>query len=164
MASQNIVRVKRIGGIIAVGVLFVSGLASSSQRRTDSSPSRGEPINVGLVALLGSPERYDGRRIRTVGLLCIEFEGNALYLHEEDYQYRMTKNAAELDLSKAQEEQFKSLSLKHVLIEGTVSADRGELERGMYGATIGKVTRLEYWRPRGDIAGLAPEPPSACSR
>jgi hypothetical protein len=102
-----------------------------------------------MIALLASPQLYNGKFIRTTGVLCIEFEGNALYLHEEDYRFSMTKNAVKLDLSKEQEERFKPLSLKHVLIEGMVEVDKHSVETGMYTGSLKNVTRLEAWPPTG---------------
>ncbi len=113
------------------------------------SGSSTEPSAVSMIALLASPQDYNGRSIRTTGFLCIEFEGNALYLHEEDYRYSMTKNALKLDLSREQEEHFKDLSLKHVLIEGTVEANRQSVERGMFTGSLKNITRLETWPPIG---------------
>jgi hypothetical protein len=144
--------------LLTLPLLFVPGNATSSPLQTQKSPDSPDPINIGMVALLAAPQKYDGKLIRTVGFACLEFEGNALYLHEEDYRQRNTKNAVKLLLSKHQEEQFKSLSLRHVLIEGTVSADKWGLEKGMYSGSIGNITRLEYWRSRGDTSAPSQEP------
>jgi len=98
-----------------------------------------------MVSLLGSQGKYNGKRIRTEGFLLLEFEGNALYLHEEDYRYALHGNAYYLDLTKAQEQQFRSLNLKYVLLEGTVFSQDG----GMYAGSITGVTRLQAWPPNG---------------
>jgi hypothetical protein len=37
------------------------------------------PMDVGMVQLLGTPEKYDGMLIRVVGFLSLEFEGIGLY-------------------------------------------------------------------------------------
>ena len=80
-----------------------------------------------MVALIAAPNSYEGKFIRTHGFLCLEFEGDAVYLREEDYRHGLTKNSFALRLSK-QQEQFKSLSLKYVLIEGTEYAKGGTQE------------------------------------
>jgi len=97
-----------------------------------------------MVALVAVPERYDGKFVRTHGFLSIEFEGDALYLHEEDYRHGLTKNSLALRLSKSQRQQFKSLSLKYVVIEGTVYA-RGLEQTDMWSGALGNITRLEIW-------------------
>src|SRR5438552_1194973 len=88
--------------LLPVGIGF-------SQNSRSSDPDASEPLEVGMIALLASPERYEGQKIRTTGFLCIEFEGNALYLHQEDFRHRATKNAVELYLSKTQQQKFKGL-------------------------------------------------------
>ena len=44
------------------------------------------PIDVTLVQLIANPEKFDGKQIRVIGFLRLEFEGNVLYLHREDYE------------------------------------------------------------------------------
>jgi len=97
-----------------------------------------------MVALIAAPENYEGKSVRTHGFLCIELEGDALYLHEEDYRHGLTKNSFALRLAKSQRQRFKSLSLKYVLIEGTVYANGLERTDRWSGA-IGNITRLEVW-------------------
>ncbi len=133
-----------IVSLLALSFLSLPGDATSLQQQTQGSSVVPKPIEVGMVALLAAPERYQGKFIRTHGFLCIEFEGDAIYLHEEDYQHRLTKNSFRLRLSEPQRKQFKSLSLKYVLIEGTVYANGLEAE-DMWAGAIGNITRLEVW-------------------
>lgn len=113
------------------------------------SANSGEPAEVSMVALLASPQDYDGRFVRTEGFLCLEFEGNALFLHEEDYRYSITKNSLRIDLSQEQQAHFKNLTLKHVLIEGTVEANKQSIERELYSGYIKDIKRLEIWPATG---------------
>ncbi len=46
-----------------------------------------EPVDVTLVQLIANPEKFDGKSIRVIGFLRLEFEGNVLYLHREDYEH-----------------------------------------------------------------------------
>jgi hypothetical protein len=46
---------------------------------------------VSLVRLMATPEKYDGKAVQVVGFLRLEFEGNGLYLHQEDYEHGITK-------------------------------------------------------------------------
>jgi hypothetical protein len=125
-------------------LLFLGGYISSAKPQAErSSPASRDPIDVGMVGLLSAPQKYQGNFIRTIGFVCIEFEGNALYLHEEDYRYGLSKNSFALRLSDSQRKQFKTMSLKYVLVEGTVDADG--LERDEWGGAIGNITRFEVW-------------------
>lgn len=148
--------------LLGLALLLATVHVAPVLEQTHTQSTVSQPVDVGMVALLASPQKYRGKTIRTVGFMCLESEGSALYLHAEDYRYRDTENAFELELSKAQEEQFKSLSLKHVLIEGIVHDDSEGTS--MYAGSIRNITRLEYWRPRGDIPAPPQESPSACSR
>jgi hypothetical protein len=125
-------------------LLALIGQAHPCLPQTTRSPAVLEPVDVSMVALIAVPERYDGKLVRTHGFLCIEFEGNALYLHQEDYRRGLTKNSFWLRLSKPQREQFKNLSLKYVVIEGTVYG-KGPEQRDSWSGAIGNVTRLEAW-------------------
>jgi len=97
-----------------------------------------------MVALVANPQRYEGKIIRTVGFLCVEFEGNALYVHDADYRHGLSKNSMALRLSDSQSKQFKSLSLRYVIIEATVYANGLESTAEWAGA-LGNITRLEVW-------------------
>src|SRR5438034_11609304 len=78
--------------LVAMYLLVATGAAPSA-RQTGGSFDSAKPVDVGMVALSAVPERYDGKFVRTHGFLCIEFEGDALYLHEEDYRHGLTKNS-----------------------------------------------------------------------
>jgi hypothetical protein len=114
-----------------------------------------------MVALLAEPGRYDGKFVRTIGFACLEYEGDALYLHAEDYRYRIDENSLELRLEQAQRKQFRSLSLKYVIVEGTMHSNGPEPFE--FPGWIGNITRFDYWRPRGDIPAPPEEPASGCS-
>jgi hypothetical protein len=152
----------RLGFFLAISsILLVLVLSANAARQSTGNT---EPIEVSMVALIANPSAYNNKFVRTRGFLCLEFEGNALYLHEEDYRYGMRKNAVQLFLSKSQREQFKKLSLKHVLIEGTAGANELQIQQGMYSGSIGNIKRLEAWGPRPDIILQPQEPSSSCSR
>jgi len=44
-----------------------------------------EPTDVSVVQLIANPQQYDGKQVRLIAFLNLEFEGNALYLHREDF-------------------------------------------------------------------------------
>jgi hypothetical protein len=55
------------------------------------------PENVSLIQLISAPERFDGKFIRVVGYVRVEFEGNAIYFHQEDYAQFIPANGLWLD-------------------------------------------------------------------
>lgn len=130
-------------GFVAILLTFLVVESGSPEPQTHKENKDAEPLRVGMVALLAAPRRYEGKLIRTIGFLCIEFENDALYLHEEDYRYGETKNSLSLRLSEMQRKQFKKLSLKRVIIEARVYANG--LEATEWAGALGNIQRLEPW-------------------
>jgi hypothetical protein len=100
-----------------------------------------ETQRVSIVALIASPRQYNGARVYVTGYLDLAYEANAVYFHEEEFRYGMTKNAIRVTLRKEQEGQFKVLSRKYVIIEGTFAAD--DSRSGMFSGHIVDVTRMQ---------------------
>ena len=111
--------------------LLPIGGARSSHASSDSP----RPINVSMVVLLAEPQEYDDKFIRTIGFVCLEYEGDALYLTmSEIIGIKITKTL----LRFAARKQFESLSLKQVIVEGTMYANgpktqNKEIQMGRYG-------------------------------
>ena len=113
--------------------------------------------DVSMIQLIANPQQYDGTPIRLIGFLNLEFEGNALYLHREDFEYSMPTNAIWISLTDQQLISSSKLSGGYVVIEGIFSAERrGHF--GMFSGSIEKITRLNTWRrhPNG-VPGKGPK-------
>jgi hypothetical protein len=126
-------------GIIAALLLLPS---ASSPHQTNSPP----PL-VSLVELIANPDKYDGKQVLITGFLRLEFEGDALYLHREDSEHVLTKNAiwviATADMNKNRDR----LDGTYVILEGTFNAKRhGHM--GLYSGEIGNIKRAEPWIDR----------------
>jgi hypothetical protein len=105
-----------------------------------------EPTNVTLVQLIASPEKFDGKLIRVVGFLRLEFEGNVLYLHRQDYENAILGNGIWVDTTPAITKQSAALNMHYVLFEGIFSSiDRGHM--GMWSGAIRQIRRAELWAP-----------------
>jgi hypothetical protein len=108
---------------------------------------RGSDFTVSLVRLMATPERYHGKTIQLVGYLNLEFEGNAIYLHKEDFDHGLCENAFWVDVSEkiAKREDLKSYNKRYVIIVGTFDMnDFGHMN--LFGGTIKNITRLDVWR------------------
>jgi hypothetical protein len=115
-------------------------LLSTSARST-------EIRDVSMIQLIANPERYDGSPIRLIAFLNLEFEGNALYLHREDYEKSLSANAIWISLTDQQENSSKKLSGGYVLVEGTFRAkERGHM--GMFAGSVERITRIQSWERR----------------
>jgi hypothetical protein len=102
---------------------------------------------ISLVTLIQSPEKFDNKAVRVVGLCTFEFEGKAIWISSEALENAITKNAVWLDIPLTDE--LRAQSRKIMLVEGVFSAERkGHL--GLYSGTIEKVSRLASWPPASD--------------
>lgn len=104
-----------------------------------------ELSDVSMIQLIANPQQYEGKPIRVIAFLNLEFEGNALYLHREDFDRSILSNAVWISLDKEQVCTSRKLSGGYVLVEGIFSAkDRGHF--GMFSGSIQHVTRIQGWR------------------
>jgi len=103
---------------------------------------------VSLIALIGNPKQYDGHHVRVMGFLNLEFEGNEIFVHKEDYDESISKNGlwVEMDRDSVQLPQVRACIKKNVLMEGTFDANN-QGHMGMCSGAIKNVTRLQVWTP-----------------
>jgi hypothetical protein len=75
----------------------------------------------------------------------LEFEGDAIYLHKEDYETGLTKNGFWVTFSvKLDRKEINKLNKGYVLVEGTFNKDRhGHM--GLFGGEIYEITRITKW-------------------
>jgi hypothetical protein len=106
-----------------------------------------EPIEVSLITLIATPADFDGKQVRVKGFARVEFEGNAIYLHRDDYLHGITKNGLWLDLEMSSSKSASSANKRYVLIEGVFSMkEQGHF--GMWSGSIKHVTRIQPWPAR----------------
>jgi hypothetical protein len=103
----------------------------------DASPAN--PISI--ITLIAQPAVKTALRVQVEGYLVLDFEGEALYLHEEDYRARITKNAIRLSLSPEQEKQYKSLGGGYVLLEASFIKRRNSED--IFTGSLFNVVRIE---------------------
>jgi hypothetical protein len=103
-----------------------------------------EPANVTLVQLIANPEKFDGKLVRVIGFLRLEFEGNVLYLHREDYDHAIFGNGIWVDVTPEMTKHREVLQMHYVLLEGIFnSKNRGHM--GMWSGSLTKIQRAEAW-------------------
>lgn len=109
--------------------------------------STSQPVQVSMLQLIATPERYDGKTIRVTAFLHLEFEGNALYLHREDYENALVSNSIAIEFTDTEAMTSKKYQNSYVLMEGRFSATT----RGHFGAgqgSLSQITRLIGWKVR----------------
>ena len=107
-------------------------------------------IDVSIINLISTPEKYHHKEIRLIGYLNLEFEGDAIYLHKEDFDRSIVSNAFWVNFSKEiTKTQKDKCSKKYVIIEGTFDMNsHGHM--GLFSGTINNITRLDQWAGRQD--------------
>jgi hypothetical protein len=103
-----------------------------------------QPIDVTLIQLIATPEKFDGKLIRVIGFLRLEFEGNVLYLHRKDYENALLGNGIWVDVTPAMMKRTATLNTSYVLLEGVFSSgDQGHI--GMWSSALKQARRAERW-------------------
>ena len=123
----------------ALLIVLVLSLDATAEERTGEDVIR----YVSIIGLIGSPERYDGKRVHTVGFLRVEFEGDAVYLHREDYLRGLTRNAVLLVLP--DKNVFSKYDKQYVLVEGIFVRCDDSRSLCIFSGHIEKINRLELW-------------------
>ena len=101
---------------VAVVLMLIVGRVSLAQAVTDDVP---HALPVSIVTLLAQPVHKNASRVQVSGFLVLEFEGDALYLHKEDYQDGLTRNAIRISLTPEQGKQYKDLVGSYVSVEAS---------------------------------------------
>jgi len=71
------------------GLLLIAPNCPTFAQMAEYYPKGGPdngPEDVSLIQLIANPQAYDGKTVRITGFLHLEFEGNAIYLHNEDFR------------------------------------------------------------------------------
>src|SRR6266481_3107840 len=76
--------------LFAILILFCNALADSS------AP---QPEDVSMVQLIANPKEHDGKFVRLIGYVNLQFEGNGIFLHSEDCKRGITANGLWLEVS-----------------------------------------------------------------
>ena len=100
--------------------------------------------DVSLIKLIANPERYDGKAVRVIGFLNLEFEGDALYIHKEDFLAAISQNAIWVHINQSKLKNAAKCNKKYVIIEAVFDANNtGHM--GMFGGALKNITRLDLW-------------------
>ncbi|MEE1198014.1 MAG: hypothetical protein U0K54_02580 [Acutalibacteraceae bacterium] len=101
--------------------------------------------DVTMLQLLTSPEKYDGKLIRVIGIGNIEFEGNCISPSIDDFNH-YTGNSIwiELDEEKTPYNEAWQHNGRYVIVEGIFDKDDcGHM--GMFRGSIKNISRYELW-------------------
>ena len=97
-----------------------------------------------IINLIATPEKYHNQKVRVIGFAKIEFEGNAIYLSENDAKVRISSNALWLSIGK-DFKKYRPLHNKYVIVEGRFDAN-AHGHGGLFSGGIKEINRLHEWR------------------
>jgi len=102
--------------------------------------SRAQNNSVSIVQLIATPEKYDRKVVQVRGFLRLEFEGNTIYLHEDDYRHGIGKNGLWIVRNEKIDEKADKLNMHYVVLEGTFEASN----EGHLGLNSGAITNITF--------------------
>jgi|SRR5215472_6463781 len=89
----------------------------SNAQMPDEEVDHAPPIS--MITLIAEPTAKNPQRVQVAGFLVLDFEGEALYLHEEDYRHGLTRNAIRVALTPDQMNRYKDLARTYVWVQGS---------------------------------------------
>jgi hypothetical protein len=96
--------------------------------------------HTSLVDLIANPARWNGKRVIVDGFMHLEFEGNAIYVSEQDCRHFITKNGVWVDFREGSYGEAQALNDHYVRVQGTFdSKQRGHL--GLWSGTLDDIDR-----------------------
>jgi hypothetical protein len=101
---------------------------------------------VSIIALIANPDKYDGKQVQIIGFLRLEFEGDAIYIHQQDFEHAISKNGIWIDRPRdISPKQIAEVNNKYVLCQGTFkAANHGHMR--IFSGALTQLTGLESWR------------------
>ena len=106
-------------------------------------------VVVPLTRVIANPDQYDGKVVRVTGFVKLEFEGNAIYVHQDDFERHVFKNALWIDVSPAMQKHQADLDERYVLVEGVFNAQmKGHM--GVFAGSIQRISMFDVRRFRGE--------------
>ena len=115
-----------------------------AQATAEALPPSEQPTSVSIIQLIANPEKYNGKRVRIIGFVRIEFEGNAIYLHQDYEKLGIYSNALWLDVTDEIRKDREKYDGKYVIVVGTFDAsNHGHM--GLFSGTISDIKRFDFW-------------------
>lgn len=123
---------------------IVAALMMAAAMAAQAAPAARPPQDVSLIELIANPARFDGKQIRVTGYLVREFEGDAIYLHRDDYDHGIQRNGLWVTFAKDSPE-LRCKTLRYASVEGKfVARERGHL--GLWSGSIDRIARCSVSR------------------
>lgn len=128
---------RRALALSATAIVLLTALLATRLSRAKNNPIAN---SVSIVQLIATPEKYDHKVVQVMGFLRLEFEGDAIYLHEDDYRHAIFKNGLRVVTNPKIDMTARELNLHYVVLAGTFDADN----QGNMGLNSGTITNITY--------------------
>ena len=109
--------------------------------------SKFDEFDISMLRLIVTPEKYDNKTVQIIGYLNLEFEGNAIYFHKEDYENGSSRNGfwVSFDDKIAKRKDLEKYNKNYVIIVGKFDMNsKGHMS--MFGGTLKNISRLDVWK------------------
>ncbi|MBV8672125.1 MAG: hypothetical protein JOZ33_01715 [Acidobacteriaceae bacterium] len=136
--------------VLLFDCLFPGFLNASAQIKGYWPTAKFDPSydDVSIIQLIANPMAYDGKKVRLTGFLRIEFEGDAIYFHREDFKNSIMRNALWVDVPHDMTAtQKQDANMHYVLCEGVFRANRHGHMR-LFSGEISEVSRIQVFVER----------------
>ena len=105
-----------------------------------------ELLRISIVQLLANPEKFEGKLVTVQGFVRLEFEGDAIYLHKEDYEHGLRSNGLWLNAKECKQMDGSKFDAGYALVSGRfTSSRRGHMD--LWSGEIGDVQYCIGWPP-----------------
>ncbi len=128
---------RRALALSSVTIVLLTALSAARVSQAQNNPIRN---SVSIVQLIATPEKYDHKVVQVRGFLRLEFEGDAIYLHEDDYRHAIHNNGLMVVTNPKIDREADELNLHYVVLEGTFDADN----HGNMGLNSGTITNITF--------------------
>jgi hypothetical protein len=126
--------------MLAAGWAVIAAMASTPG-------FEGPRDTVSLIQLIAGPASFDSKRVVVTGYVMLEAQNTAIYLHESDAVYAISRNAVWLDVPLGDESHRVQFHRRYVRVEGTFSARRrGHLDA--FSGSLQNISRFDLVEPR----------------
>ena len=109
---------KRTAALLTLFFGLPSGFGLPADLNSPQKPISPQPIDVSMIQLIATPERFEGKMVSVVGFLGIDPEEARLYVSEEDYRQYIPGNGVWLDENKQMQKDIEQIDLHYVTLVG----------------------------------------------
>jgi hypothetical protein len=99
-----------------------------------------EPLLVSMINLIANPRKYNHRSIAFFGVIDLDFEDEAVFLSQSDYDSFITKNAIAISDPDKLRKKYGAYNGKYVYVEGIFNRNQGIY--ALYSGSIRDIVRI----------------------